>query len=381
MIGCNDTAKQASQPPPADELTRPQVLMPSNAPGGASARTTGSISAQPAIPQSMPPIPPGSRWTIFCYVVKDDPRSGIRGAHISGASGTRDALRGKTGSNDWYVIHGQDASNLYFGFYKSVDPNDKLNPTEVARAQRDLDMVRKLRSADPVNPYPFERAAFVALDTPDPTAPPEWNLFNVDREKNPIDPKRAFWSLQIMAFKGHPLRKEAAVQAVADLRAKGVEAYYYHGEIVSSVTVGKWTYDAVKEQPRTDEFKDTAGASAGTPMVVPNFPIGEQETAKPIDGRRAVSVAPKLEVQNAEMLQVMRQFPTHAVNYEIGVARTQEGQAVEDPSFLVEIPRARGNGRFENMQSTGGTAAQQRDGDWGRVRGPSMINPGGGRSK
>lgn len=114
-----------------------------------------------------------------------------------------------------------------------------------------------------------------------------------------MDPKRAFWSLQIMAFRGHQLRKEAAVQAVADLRAKGVEAYYFHGDSVSSVTVGKWTYDAVKEQNRTDEMKDVAHSTAGTPLVVSSIPISEDLEARRIDGKQAVSVAP--EARNPEL--------------------------------------------------------------------------------
>ena len=40
---------------------------------------------------------------------------------------------------------------------------------------------------------------------------------------------RSYWSVQITAFKDNPLRKQAAVDAVKELRAKGVEAYYYHG--------------------------------------------------------------------------------------------------------------------------------------------------------
>jgi len=376
IAGCNDSAKQASQPPADAQLTK-QVLLPSNAPAGAgSAASLTPASAQPrterpaaAAPTSPPQqklnIPEGARWTIFCYAVKSP-------THVHDAQAMRDQLNRSSGRADWYVIHGQDASNVYFGFYKAVEPGDRDNASAAQAAHADLAWVRERVSKD--KSKPFARSLFVALDAPDPTAPPEWDLFNVDRTMNPQDAQRAFWSLQIMAFRAHPLRKEAAVQAVADLRAKGVEAYYYHGDGISSVTVGKWRYDAVKEQNRTDELKDVASGDPNTPLVVTPVPISEKLEARPIDGKRAVSVAPKLEVQDPSMLKMMGQFPTHAVNYEVGIVRDKDGKAYEDSSFLVEIPRAKGNGKFD----AGGPAPVARDnndGDWGRRRDSSMISP------
>ena len=92
-----------------------------------------------------------------------------------------------------------------------------------------------------------------------------------------------------------------------------------------------------------------------------------------------MAVAPKLEIQNSDMLRVMQQFPTHAVNYEIGVRRGQDGKDYEDASFLVEIPRARGNGRFENLPSSTPPVAADRGNGWGRQPSPSMINPNANR--
>lgn len=392
--GCNEGAKQAAQGgggAPNQQAPPAQPMLPANAPSGvamstpvaaaapqraAPAGSTATPAAKPVVSappvnDSMPTIPPGSRWTIFCYTVKDDPTSPVRGAHVAGAKESRDRLRASTRKSDWYVLHGSDSSNIYFGFYKSVEPGDAANAAEVKRAHDDLQWVRQVKSA--TGDRPFERSLFVALDAPDPTAPPEWNLFNVDRDMNPSDEKRAFWSLQVMAFRGHPLRKEAAVQAVADLRAKNIEAYYYHGDAVSSVTVGRWPYSAVKPQNRTDEMKDVAHAAVGTPIVVSSIPISEQLSAKPIDGKSAVSVAPKLEVQDPQMLRVMKQFPTHAVNYEIGIQRTKDGKEVEDPSFLVEIPRARGNGKFDDPAANAPVAAERVPNGWGSRRGNSMV--------
>ena len=106
------------------------------------------------------------------------------------------------------------------------------------RARTDLDLVKKVEIADasgqPQRVF-ADHCGFVPLASPDPESPPEWNLFNKDIQKAPRDPSRAYWSLQIMAFRANSLRKAAAVQAVAALRKQGIEAYYFHGEEISSV--------------------------------------------------------------------------------------------------------------------------------------------------
>jgi hypothetical protein len=315
----------------------------------------------------MTPIPADAQWTISCFPVQGP-------AHVEDSKRMKQALVQKTKRTDWYIVHGKDQSNLYFGFYRSVDPNDRKHAAEAARAQADLRVVQEVRDA--VGNTPFARGAFVSLDAPDPTAVAEWNLFNVDRALAPRDERRAFWSLQIMAFRGEKLRKEAAVQACRDLRAQGIEAYYHHGDAVSSVTVGKWPVSAVKAQNRTDEAKDVAAADPGTNLVVTNVPLPDTLEARPLDGRRSVSVAPKLEVQDPTLLAAMQKFPSHAVNYEIGVTRGQNGKVIEDPSFLVEIPRAKGNGLYDSPDPAE-VAADPAGTGWGRRPGAAMVNPTG----
>src|SRR5207244_4483730 len=94
----------------------------------------------------------------------------------------------------------------------------------------------------------FKTAGFISLDAPDPLTRPEWDLANVDRNKGKADDTRAYWSLQVMAFRDNPKRKEAAVQAVEALRKQGIPAYFYHGESISSVCVGAWPASAVRTQ-------------------------------------------------------------------------------------------------------------------------------------
>ena len=232
-------------------------------------------------------------------------------------------------------------------------------------------MIKTLK--DSTGATPFERGVFVSLDAPDPTSPPEWNLFNVDRGLTPKDPKRAYWTLQILAFRADPLRKEAAVQAVRALREKGVEAYYYHGEFVSSVTVGHWPANAVKAQNDKLWMPDVADSEGDVsrPLVVPNFPLREDERAKPINGERSISVSPNLEVLDPTMKAVMAKFPNHAENYISKTTVDKDGREYQEPSFLVVIPRAPGNGLYDNEP----TRAREMPALQRPAR-PSMIGPG-----
>src|SRR5207249_4124674 len=137
----------------------------------------------------------------------------------------------------------------------------------------------------------FRGAGFIMLDTPDPTSRPEWDLADVDRDKDKHDPTRAFWSLQIMAFRGSPKRKEAAAQAVEVLRKQGVEAYYYHGETISSVCVGAWPVNAIKQQD-TDggaELKRSFAGHSDYVQIVTSEALPDNLKPKPrADGRDVV---------------------------------------------------------------------------------------------
>jgi hypothetical protein len=190
----------------------------------------------------------------------------------------------------------------------------------------------------------------VPLDSPDPASRPEWNLANVDKAKDRHDPTRAMWSLQIMAFRDNPRRKEAAVQAVEALRAQGVEAYYYHGESISSVCVGAWPRGAVKEQ----EFdgSHTMADPRNTLMVFSEpLPPNARPYLTDSDGKRIVPIAPKLEVLDPGMAAAIKRFPEHAVNYEVHITHGQS-ENVPAPSFLVFVPRAKGDSAFEDQDST-----------------------------
>ncbi|MDB5295339.1 MAG: hypothetical protein JWO31_1322 [Phycisphaerales bacterium] len=358
-------AAAAVQSPPTAVPAVPAVMpVPTPTPVAAASVTAAQSPVAPA--STMPPVPSDAQWTIFCYSVQGPD-------HVQGATAARDALVQKTGKPEWYVIHGRDVSNLYFGFYRSVDPNDRKNAGEVARAHADLKTVQAV--PDKAGKKPFERSAFVALDAPDPTAAADLNLANVDRALDPQDPRRAFWSVHIMSFRGDKLRKEAAVQACRDLRAQGVEAYYYHGVDISSVTVGKWPAGAVKAQNRTDDRKDVAAAASNSDIVVSSIPLPDDYKPKRLNGKDTVAVAPKLEVLDPTLAAMMKRYPNNAVNYEIGQIRGKNGQTVLDPSFLVEIPRDKGNGLFDSAGPAAVAADPAGGALGGRPAGSSMIAP------
>jgi len=395
-VGCNETAPPSSSPP--GQLTQSPAApaptrVPANAPVGAqppaavaraaqpasggqlptavgsaaqsqrpAARQATPVAAPAAVPAS-PAIPAGAKWTIYCFAVQ-----GVD--HVGESIKMRDSLAALTRRNDWYLIHGHAESNLYFGFYTFEGPGDPKARPEVERGNADLKFVKEVR--DLSGTTPFHNCVFVSLEAPDPTAPPEWNLFNVDRGLAPKDPRRAYWSLQVMAFRGHPLRKEAAIEAVKFIREKfKVDAYYYHGESVSSVCVGAWPASAVKAQKKADGAK--VGADA-VPIVTPDY---VPQTAKPrsFDGKPGVVMSGELDIIDPSLKAMMEKFPQHETNYESKVAKAADGREVPmEPSFLVEIPRAKGNGLYDS-EPTAATTGNLLNGQPFRYERPSMIAP------
>ena len=171
-----------------------------------------------------PTIPANARYTLLC-------RSFTGQNHVAVASAVKDQLRTATNLPGWYVVHQPERSELYYGYYAAID--DPRNPAETRRADADKQSVQTLD--DGAGGKPFGKALFVALDSPDPSAPPQWNLVNA----------RGDYTLEIASYTG-PGRKEAAVESVQQAREQGVEAYYYHGDAVSSVCIGVFPAAAVR---------------------------------------------------------------------------------------------------------------------------------------
>ena len=90
-------------------------------------------------------------------------------------------------------------STSFTALHHSSD--DRKTP-EGQKAHADRVFVAGLTDAN--GDHPLDACFFMQLEPPDPPAPPEWNLANKDKDKPDSEPTKAYWSLQIAAFRGVP---------------------------------------------------------------------------------------------------------------------------------------------------------------------------------
>ena len=278
----------------------------------------------PAVPSS--PIPPAdAQWTIACDTVDG-------ATHVAQAAVMKQRLIEETHMPDWYVVHGENKSDIFYGYY-----GDLTNKAEKQRADSDRHKIEGLvdRVGNPV----VRGAILTPVSMPDPVAPSDWNLLNA--------PKDAYWTIEWATFLDRPDRKQCAVEMVRYYREHGVNnIYYYHGPQVSSVCIGAWKRDAVAEQGTGEDEKGHLRDDAHTqsadqallviPDIVPaNMPtrVLEPGTNKPM----AVE-ALKLEVRDPDMKAAMEKYHDHSVNgYQQG-KNDANGRFMPNPSMLVQIP-------------------------------------------
>src|SRR5437773_798635 len=74
----------------------------------------------PAADPNAAPIPPkDAQYTLYCQAVAGSD-------HVERANQFKNQLLQSTPLKDWYVIHQETDSVLYYGFYRSIDnPKDK----------------------------------------------------------------------------------------------------------------------------------------------------------------------------------------------------------------------------------------------------------------
>lgn len=342
VASCKENTPPPSQSEPGD-VTRAKVLVtsPSNVTASANPAKTDAPKPSPASVADDAPIPPAdAQWTIFC-----DSVSGV--GHIENARMLRSRLVTLTGLHGWYVIHSDKESSLYYGYYRD---------SAAGKKQAEADRLKIANLTDRYGNHLVRGGLLQPIVEPDPSAPSDWNLVNT--------PKNTYWSLEIATFAGNPKRKEAAVQMVRELRAKGeTQAYYYHGPTVSSVCIGAWPREAVAEQgtgiDHNGQMRDDAHSSnpdqplfvfGGFSQAPPNVAgrILEPGTNKPmaVEGKR-------LDILDSGMKQKTVDYPYHFVNYELH--GTQNGnQTFPDASVLVAIPHQEASGDDDNWRLTGG---------------------------
>lgn len=263
-------------------------------------------------------MPADAQWTIWCarYTTPE---------HVFISDAAKQQMVAQTKLPDWYVIHGEKESSLYFGFFSTFDLNK-----DAAEGKRAQDAKKQVAAVvDSTGKAIFPKAQFVPVESPDPDVHPEWNLANAN----------GMFSIEIMAFVGFPERKSEAEDMAAQLREHGDEAYYYHGESISVVCIGAWPRAAIKEQTMSDAHSDP-----DTTVIVMDRPLAPGEIPPTmLNGKRLVVVAPKLEPLDPTLIAAMAKWNYHAVNGTIGRHQVfnAQGQQIDvlDPSAIVFIPQ------------------------------------------
>jgi hypothetical protein len=262
-------------------------------------------------------IPADAQWTIYCQAIGGP-------NHVELANGFKSQLLKSTSMKDWYVIHEESQSVIYYGFYRAIDTSDAKEAQRARADQKDVQSMSD-QSGDRLFPHCF----FVEVTTPDPAAPAEWNLANAN----------GYWSLQIAAYKDSPQRKQYAVDAVKEARAQGLPAYFLHGENTSMVFIGAWPRSAVKEQ---DESSGSA-PDPTQPLLVLSQPTNITDV-RDRDGNAVRTLAPRLEPLDPSMIEALQKYPNNVVNGMVNLSRvkdpvTKQEMEIPDPSFLVAIPK------------------------------------------
>jgi len=290
---------------------------------GASSAAPSPEQVQAAVDQQQQQIavPKGARWTLACKTFSGP-------THQHDAAVTKQQWMGKSGLTSWYVVHGEQESTLYYGYYRSF--NDPKDLDETHRALADQKKIESL--ANGFGDHVFQTVIFVEMATADPVAPREWNIVN----------SPGHFTLVIATYMGDVNRKQLAVDAVRDARSRGIEAYYYHDETASNVCIGSWPAEAV----RTQEAPSASSADPRQPIMVSNAALPPEIASRLRDknGNKIKVMAPRIDPVDPGLIKTMRDFPLYSFNgNEVVDVRTDSstGKKVRIPraTYLAEIKR------------------------------------------
>jgi hypothetical protein len=290
----------------------------------------------------IPEIPTDARYSIECaYFSGSD--------HVQQARLMKDRMIQEHRRKDFYVVHNEGFSVLYLGYYKAIDRN--VDAAEAKRSTDDIEWLSQI--AGPTGGRMFSRPLKVPIATANPDAPADWDLTSLDPDKDPNDPDRRFWTIVIAAYTNDVLdengrpgdRKKMAVDSVREARKQGVEAYFYHGESMSQVSVGAWPRRAIREQDMASaESRSEAKANSGEALIVSTAPLGQKRTEQLENSGKVIQ--PKVVFQDptlAKALNHWAQFP-YSVNAVVQTVTVTDPvtkkQTVRDqPPFLAQIPQ------------------------------------------
>jgi hypothetical protein len=337
IAGCggSGSTQQATTAAPSAASSDPTPIVSRPAPTISSAATPTAkpkptATAAPIAAQTEANIPPDARYTLFCARI-----AGV--GHIERARAIKEQLVAQTGLRDWYLQHTDEGSMLYLGYYRAIDtatPDPALQ-ADAQRAQKDLAMVKAYR--DQAGNRIFAGAIATALEQPDPEAPPEWSLLNTD--------PKYFWTVQESAFTDPSTRKSDALKRVQQIREAGFQAYYYHGESVSSVCVGLWPESAVENADAVEAAVPNAKRNERDyTLVVDSIGLPPDKLRQIAGDKTNVGLARAVKtLKDPTLIQTTKDFP-HSTNTEYDRVRVERDGKIEyapRPGMVVQIPRTK----------------------------------------
>lgn len=317
-VSCGENAP----PKPAAEgagvsMSAGSTRTPINA--SAAPLSNAPVSNAPAPQVEAPPAPPADATTTLMVQDFTGP------VHVQEATRAKQEMLRSSGLKAWYVVHQEDRSTLFHGYYKS--PNDTT-------ARRDRELIASLH--DRLGNNLFRSVVAVPVDAPDPNAPSEWNLANLRKDKSDT---RHYYTLQIAAYKDTVERKQAAIESVKAARAQGVEAYYFHGPTASLVCIGCWSIDAIKRDTENRAQMNNANPDQQL-LVVTGLPLTKQQESrfmKEAERKNMKVVAPEVIVTDRSLKAAMEQYPYHLINGNEEFDKVTH-KPIPRPSLLVLVP-------------------------------------------
>lgn len=317
----------------ATDVNNPAPAQPRRQVSPVNTPAQAKPAAAKEVHEDAPAVPKGARWTIACLEV-GGPGHGERAKRI------KEDLASTTKMNQWYVVHEEDKSVIYYGFFRTID----RNTADGKAAQAELARLRDAQT--PSGEQPMKLAAFKPIERPAPQAPDEWDL---SKQKKAKSDDAHYWSLQIAAYtaeatddEGHD-RKWAAVESVKALREKGIPAYFYHGDSISSVCIGVWPANAVKRQNGADAQGNASAANAQQPFFVSNTELPRGMVPLDEHHNPVRTLAPKVEILDPKLYETIQQYPSHQINSELTLRKVKNPKTgavemVPEPSMLVLVP-------------------------------------------
>lgn len=327
VASCGENSPPSTTDKPAP-LTNPKPY--GEAPQAAPVPQVASVM------QTAPPAPISiakAQWTISCDTI-DGP------AHVTEANIRKQQLIAASHMPDWYAIHTETKSEIYYGHYG----NSKDEPAEKRR--QEADRARILALLDRLGNPMVRGAVLTPVSMPDPTTPNDWNLLNTPRE--------AYWTIEFATFSAdnsdHLDRKQAAVEMVRYYREQEhrTDIYYFHGPTVSSVCVGAWKREAMAEQgTRTDnkgQLRDDANTQSADMSLLVIAGLAPANTPSrsvdPSTGKPMMIQGLKRDVVDPDMKKAMVEFHDIVVNgrKQYQDSAGQSGQTEAVASSIVQIP-------------------------------------------